>query len=223
MRMEPQRFAFDRIFHVAEDEEDTEAMSLEAAALRAELRAVRDERDGAVTIARAEGFDAGLDQARGEREVAVLSAVDALHAAIEALDLRFEEAERRLTAQATELAIAAAELVAGRALAIAPGATVDEAIGRVLRQVARGTELLVRVHPDLIADVEARLAVRQTYDRRRLHVNVVGDVTIAVGDGRIEWEQGGLTLDAADRRDQIMAELGALLAPDPASEVPTIQ
>jgi len=223
MRMQPQRFAFDRVFHVAEDEEDVVAMSLEAAALRAELRAARDDHDNAVTIARAEGFDAGIDQARGEREVAVLSAVDALHAAIEALDLRFEEAERRLTAQATELALAAAELVAGRALTLAPGAAVDEAIGRVLRQVARGTELIVRVHPDLISDIEARLAVRQSNDRRRLHVTVVGDVTVAIGDGRIEWEQGGLTLDAGERRDQIMAELGALLAPDPGNEAPTIQ
>ena len=81
----------------------------------------------------------------------------------------------------------------------------------MLKQVARGQELLVRVHPDLVTDVERLIAVRQSGDRRRLNLHVVGDDGLARGDAHIEWDQGGLSLDAAVRRDTVRAELETLL------------
>jgi flagellar assembly protein FliH len=168
-----------------------------------------------IALARAEGFEAGLAQARAERDVALLSAVDALHAGIESLDERFEDVSRRVTGEAAEIALAAADMIAGRAIDAAPVETIDAAIGRALSQVARGTELEIRVHPDLIEAIEARIADRQSRDRRKLNLNVVGDVTITVGDAMIGWEQGGLALDATARRQAVLDELETLL-PSPA-------
>jgi flagellar assembly protein FliH len=39
----------------------------------------------------------------------------------------------------------------------------------------------------------------------------VGDVTLAVGDALIGWEQGGLALDANARRKAVLEELETLL------------
>lgn len=205
-------FDFGRIFSAGVDAGVPPAdLSLEVAALRAELALLKAEQETACTIARAEGFEAGLAQARAEREVALLSAVDALQASIETIDTRFDETEKRLTADATEVAIAAADLLAARALETAPGAAVDGAIGRVLRQVARGTEIQVRVHPDLLEDMEARIAARQSMDRRRLNLIVVPDEKLALGDARLNWDQGALVLDAEARRAEVLAELDSLL------------
>jgi flagellar assembly protein FliH len=213
-----ERFAFDRIFSTPASESATVPsgdMLLEISALRAELALLRSDVNAQIALARAEGFEAGLAQARAERDVALLSAVDALHAGIESLDERFEDVSRRVTGEAAEIALAAADMIAGRAIDAAPVETIDAAIGRALSQVARGTELEIRVHPDLIEAIEARIADRQSRDRRKLNLNVVGDVTITVGDAMIGWEQGGLALDATARRQAVLDELETLL-PSPA-------
>ncbi|WBY09449.1 FliH/SctL family protein [Sphingomonas sp. 7/4-4] len=209
-----ERFAFDRIFSTPASESATVPsgdMLLEISALRAELALLRLDVNAQIALARAEGFEAGLAQARAERDVALLSAVDALHAGIESLDERFEDVSRRVTGEAAEIALAAADMIAGRAIDAAPVETIDAAIGRALSQVARGTELEIRVHPDLIEAIEARIADRQSRDRRKLNLNVVGDVTITVGDAMIGWEQGGLALDATARRQAVLDELETLL------------
>ncbi|ATY34516.1 FliH/SctL family protein [Sphingomonas psychrotolerans] len=209
-----ERFAFDRIFSTPASESATIPsgdMLLEISALRAELALLRADVDAQLNLARAEGFEAGIAQARAEREVALLSAVDALHAGIEALDERFEDVSKRVSGEATEIALAAADMMAGRAIETAPAETIDAAIGRALSQVARGTELEIRVHPDLIEAIEARIAERQSKDRRKLNLMVIGDVTVAIGDALIGWEQGGLALDANARRQAVMNELETLL------------
>lgn len=213
-----ERFAFDRIFSTPASEGATVPsgdMLLEISALRAEIALLRSDVDAQIALARAQGFEAGLAQARAERDVALLSAVDALHAGIESLDERFEDVSRRVTGEAAEIALAAADMIAGRAIDAAPAEAIDAAIGRALGQVARGTELEIRVHPDLIEAIEARIADRQSRDRRKLNLNVVGDVTVAIGDALIGWEQGGLALDATARRQAVLDELETLL-PSPA-------
>lgn len=213
-----ERFAFDRIFSTPASESATIPsgdMLLEISALRAELALLRSDVDAQLALARAQGFEAGQAQARAERDVALLSAVDALHAGIESLDERFEDVSRRVTGEAAEIALAAADMIAGRAIDAAPAEAIDAAIGRALSQVARGTELEIRVHPDLIEAIEARIADRQSQDRRKLNLNVVGDVTVAIGDALIGWEQGGLALDANARRQAVLTELETLL-PSPA-------
>ncbi len=209
-----ERFAFDRIFSAPASADTTIPsgdMLLEISALRAELALLRSDVDAQVALARAEGFDAGLAQARAERDVALLSAVDALHAGIESLDERFDEVSTRVAGEAAEIALAAADMIAGRAVDLAPAEAIDAAIGRALGQVARGTELEIRVHPDLIEAIEARIAERQANDRRKLNLTVVGDVTIAIGDALIGWEKGGLALDATARRKAVLEELETLL------------
>ena len=205
-------FGFDRIFAMptasVADPDDLHAQLL---AREAEIEQMRADHARELARARADGFDAGLTEARGEQAAALLAAVDALGSMLELTDERVAAITISLTQDATEVALAAAELLAARALDAGPAAGIDEAIGRVLKQVARGQELLVRVHPDLVGEVEQLVAVRQAADRRRLHLQVAPDAGLARGDARIDWDQGGLFLDAATRAAAVRAELDALL------------
>jgi len=211
-----QPFAFDRVFEMpAHGAEGSVAdQLLELAALRENLEAVRSSQECALAAARARGFEAGLAQARQEQEAALLSAVDAVHGAIEALDGRLDDVTRRISGEAADVARVAAELIAARAIDFAPADAIDEGIGRVLAQVARGTELRVRVHPDLVEAVAARVDSRQQADRRTLNLVVVADTSLLPGDAVVDWDQGALALDAAARRRAVEVELDAVVKGD---------
>lgn len=208
-------FAFDRVFaepHAAAAEAEAEARDV-SDVHEAELLRLRREHEAMVAVARAEAFQEGLDQARGERDSAVLAAVDSLQASLETIDDRFAALEQRVIREAGELALSAAELLAARELSLDPLAAVDEAIGRVLAQVRRGQPLKIHVHPDQVEAVEGLIVARQSTERRRLSLMVVPDASQAPGDARIRWDNGGLVLDAAARREALRAELDALLPP----------
>lgn len=136
------------------------------------------------------------------------AAIDALHATIEDVDSRLEAIAEATTREAVVLVEVAAELLAARTPATL---AIDDAIGRVLRQVARGQEIEVRVHPELVDEVERLVAVRQAGDRRRLAIGVTGDATLAVGDSHIHWDRGGVLLDAAQRSEAVRAALALAL------------
>lgn len=214
-------FTFHRDFTVAGSAglADGDAVA-ELADLRAELKAMRAERDDAVAAARAEGYAAGLAELREERAAALLSATDALHAALENIEEAVARLEQDLLRDAAEVALAAAEVISGFVIENDPAKAVDTALEKVLAQIRRGTRLTVRVHGSLREEMQALVDTRQRHDRRRLEIEVLGDNTLACGDGLIMWDESdqgsahtasGAVIDAAQRRAALMEELGPLL------------
>ena len=207
-------FGFDKIFDIAgaaRADGDVEDLRVRIAALSAELVLAQHDAEAMLQRGRAEGFAAGLAQAREEQAAALLTATDAIHAAVEGVDARLDDIADRTVREAAEIAHVAAGLLAGRAIDEAPVAAIDEAIGRVLRQVTRGQEIQVLVNPGLVTAVEALIAVRQAGDRRRLALTAIGDPAIAWGDAHIHWDQGGVILDAAARADAVREALRGVL------------
>jgi flagellar assembly protein FliH len=207
-------FGFDRVFHVPGGEPaavDTHALNDRIVDLQDRITAMAEAHRAELARVRAEGHAAGLAQARGERGVALLTAADAIHAAIEQIDARLAEATDTMMKDAADVAIAAAEVLAGHALDIAPARAIDEALDRVLRQVARGTRLTVRVHPALFDEIQRLIVARAERDRRKLAITAIADETTPEGDALIFWEEGGLVVDKAARRAAVLEELGPLL------------
>lgn len=207
-------FAFDRIFTAASAKREAANaldLEMEVDSLRAEVERLNLERDDMLARARADGFEAGLAQARSERETALLSAVDALHAAVEQIEKNFTEVQTAVRNDAATVALEAADMLAGRALERAPEQAINEALGRVLEQVGRGPKLQIRVHPDLVERMEELVAFRISQERRRMTLTVFGDATLALGDALIGWDEGGLRLDAEARRAAVLEELAPFL------------
>lgn len=210
------KYRFDRVFTAVESGRGTAGMAdlaARAAIAQAELDLMRDERDRAIALARAEGYEAGLADARLERETATLAAVDSLVSSIEDFDHRLDDLAKASRADAAELALAAAELIAAQTIADLPGKAIDDAIGRVLKQVARGTDLTIRVNPELRPEIERLVSERISHERRKLSIHVFSDPALLPGDALIGWDEGGLSLDAAARRAAIAEELEPLLHP----------
>lgn len=213
-------FGFDRVFRfgpmAGEGEEPApppvDELHARIAALQERIEQMRQDQEVALLKARSEGVAQGLAQARGERAEAMLSATDALHAALDELGGQWAQQSERIVHDAAEVALCAAELLAGHAIAQEPGRAIDEALGRTLRQVARGTALLVRVHPDSLEEIERLVAERRAGERRALSITIVADAAIAPNDAHIGWADGGLIVDAAARRAAVEHELGSLIA-----------
>lgn len=214
--MNVQRFGFDRVFRfpAAPDEKprDDGALAQRIASLEAELDRLGAAHPRDLAQARSDGFAAGLAQARMEREAAILAATDALQASLEMMEDRLAVAETAMMRDMAALSFTAAEVIAGHSVDRSPARAVDEALGRLLTQVSRGTALGIRVHPDIAEAVEGLVTERKATERRRLDITVLSDPALAPGDGTIFWEEGGLSVDAQSRRAAVMAELGPLLA-----------
>lgn len=209
-------FGFDQVFDGGTaplGDVDMATLRLRVMALEAALAVSGDDRHRAIEAARVAGFEAGLAQANGDRQDALLAAADAIHAAIENVDAELRTIADDAAREAAEVAILAAGLIAARMIEQAPAAAIDEAIGRVLRQVARGQEIRVAVNPMLVGELDRLVAVRQADDRRRLAITVVPDGGMNFGDAHIQWDQGGTVLDAAARRKAVEEALAPVLAP----------
>lgn len=220
-----QPFGFERVFFHpteapassshAEDEPPAEATPAELREqvedLEARIARMQTDHFAELARVRAEGFEAGLTQARSERGEALLAATDALHAALDAIGEHFDAVARTMVSEAAAVALQAAEMLAGHAIDIAPARAIDEALDRVLEQVARGTPLVVRAHPDMHNDLAALIEAHEAKAGRPLAISVIEDATVPVADARIEWYAGGLNVDAGARRAAVMAELASLL------------
>lgn len=210
----PSPFAFDTVFEPAPpaalydiDEE------LSASALRAEIDAMRAAHADALGLAYARGAQEAEARVRAERDEALLAAIDALQSAWEDFAETRDAMIAQVQSEAAALALTIGESLAARAIEDAPGEAIDQAIGRVLTLIARGQEVIVTVHPDLIPDIEARIAARQSRDRRQLGLIAEGDSGLGIGDAHLRWDGGGQRLDASARRAALEAELAPLMTP----------
>lgn len=208
-------FGFDRVFRFAAGEPPPKTnngeLHQQIADLEAQIAALREVHAVEILRIRAEGYEAGLMQARAERDTALLAATDALHAALDDVDARLASTAETMMRDAADLAYMAADVLAGHAVARAPERAIDEALGRVLQQVTRGTQIGIRVHPSLAADMEELIAKRRSQERRKLALVVLEDADMAPGDAQIFWDEGGLGVDAEARRAAVLAEIGPLL------------
>lgn len=180
--------------------------------LSAELERVQREAAEAAERARVQAEAVALARLRAERDTALLAACEALGASLARLEDEQAELERRLVGEAAELALEAADLLAGAELTRRPTQAIEDAITRALEELRRGTPLEVRVHPELVGTVEARVEERQQRDRRRLRITVLADEQLAIGDARLRWERGEAQLSRESRRAALMRELAELLA-----------
>ena len=192
-------YAFERIFSLSDSDasRSPQDIGLHLLALQAELATLRSD-----------GFAAGLAQARTETAEALVQTETTLIAAIAGLETEFCTTEARIAAVAANVSLAAAQLLAARAIAVDPTLAIDAALARVLAQTGFREMLHLRVHPLLADAVRALVAGRQSAEQRPLTITIHEDPAVPVGDARIMWDQGGLSLDAAARCAAVRDALG---------------
>jgi flagellar assembly protein FliH len=185
----------------------------------------REERNATVTEtamaallnkARAEGYNDGLaagEQASTARSAkALAAAAEALATHVATMSAALDDDRRTTLADATQLAGAIGRKLATALLAREPTAEIEALIADCLTSLDGVPHLVIRCHPALADAVRELAAARIATSGFTGRLIVLGDPETALGDGKIEWVDGGVTRNRADLEAQIDGRIAAYLA-----------
>jgi flagellar assembly protein FliH len=143
------------------------------------------------------GFAAAEAQGKSDIERRTASALECIAASIEKLAVNVPAIEARLETEAVEVAVAVARKLAPALIAREPFAEIAALTADCFRHLTTTPHVVVRVNDALYERAHAELsALAKThgFDGRLV---VLGEPTMAAGDCRIEWADGGVDRDRA--------------------------
>lgn len=148
-----------------------------------------------LAAAKSEAFRAGQEQGRRDAEGQLNGLAGQLARTAEWLFAQEAARTAEIEAQAAHVAITLAKALAGAALAERPLAALEGAVRECLAHARQAPHLVVRVNEAAVEAAEGlikRLAQEIGFAGRLV---VLGEPDIAVGDGLIEWADGGFAID----------------------------
>lgn len=166
--------------------------------------------------ARQSGYDEGL--AAGEQGATARAARDLADAAadlgnrVAAMAADLDRTQGGLKAEAVQLARLIAEKLATTLLAREPTAEIEALIVECLASLDSAPHLVIRCNPDLADAVRDIAMSRIEASGFAGRLVVMGEAGIGMGDGRLEWVDGGLVRDRATIASDIDARIAAYLA-----------
>lgn len=202
-------FIFDRNFD-AEADAQRRGEQVKAGAIY-----TRAEFDAAVSAARTEGFEAGLNQGRDEASNAAqhntsarqASAIEAVAPALQALFSDADHHHAVLESQMVGFALSVLRQVApATGAALAEQEALQEARG-VVRMALGAAELKLRFAPEVTESSAAEIhrVARQSGFGGRIEIKP--DPDLATGDVRAEWDHGVMTYSFNDICERILGAL----------------
>lgn len=169
--------------------------------------------EAALDGARAEGFASGLDQGRRDADLQLSALLAQLVRHGERLLAQQDERLAQIEAQAAQLAVATARSLAGAALADRPLAQLLAAARECLAHARHAPHLAIRVHESLVETVEGKLSGLAREAGFAGRIVVLGDPDIALGDGRLEWADGGIAIERAELDEAVDRAVAAVFGP----------
>lgn len=175
--------------------------------------------DRLVREAREEGFADGLIAGESNatslatQTIAAAAGTLAAHAA--SMTAALDEARLETHRHAVDLAVTVGRKLAGHLVTQNPTAELEALIAECMPSLSGVPHLVIRCHPDLadqIRDIATSQIATSGYAGRLV---VMGEPDIRLGDGRLEWVDGGLVRDSdalTTDIDQTIADYLAALA-----------
>jgi len=170
-----------------------------------------------VAQARQEGYAEG--QAAGHRAAAQMASqtIAAAAAAIASRSAEMvaalDEAIQTHLHESVDLAASVGRKLAVNLMLRQPTAELDALIAECMQSLEGVPHLVIRCHPDIadaIRDIAKEHMATSGFAGRLI---VMGDPDQRIGDGRLEWVEGGLVRDINAISDEINSKISAYLAP----------
>lgn len=154
-----------------------------------------------VADAEARSYRAGFDAA--QREAKVLSdrqmaqALAGIDSSVAAIAKSFATVENRMETEAVEVALAVARKLCTELMAAEPLTEITALVSDCFRHLTSTPHIVVRINDSLYDSARERieqLAKRSGFEGRLV---ILAEPDIPTGDCKIEWADGGVTLDRA--------------------------
>jgi flagellar assembly protein FliH len=169
-------------------------------------------REDAEAQAHRKGFALGQAQARGEAEQRIAAALGVIGEGLARLDQSLSGIEARLETEAVEVAVAVAAKLAPQLIAREPFAEISALANECFHQLVTSPHVVIRVGNEIYDDAKDKLeeiARAKGFEGRLV---VLADETMAPGDCRIEWADGGVNRDQAATLSAIDDVVGRYVA-----------
>ncbi|MDE2603560.1 MAG: flagellar assembly protein FliH [Bradyrhizobium sp.] len=198
----PAKFLFDVDFSAPDKARERPATPAEIAqkVANAEAKAYRD------------GFDAAQREAKVESDRRAALALEEIGIAIKGIASGFSGIATRMETEAVEVAIAVARKLCAELIAAEPLGEVTALIKDCFSHLVSTPHLVVRINDQLYEDARERieqLSRRSGFEGRLV---ILAEPSIATGDCRIEWADGGVVLERAAIEAKINELVGRYMA-----------
>ncbi|MBR2118690.1 MAG: FliH/SctL family protein [Pseudomonadota bacterium] len=198
----PAKFLFDLDFAAPDVAKERAATAIEVAQqiADAEARAYRA------------GYEAARHEAKAESDRRAALALEEIGISIRAIAGRFATIEERMETEAVDVALSVARKLCAEMIAAEPLTEVMALVSDCFRHLTSTPHIVVRIN-DALYDA-ARAQIEQLAKRNGFEGKLVilVEPDIATGDCKIEWADGGVTLDRATIEAKISELVGRYLA-----------
>lgn len=143
------------------------------------------------------GFTAGEEQAQQEATQRIAAALSVIADGLARLDSALTTIETRLETEAVEVAVAVAAKLAPALIAREPLTEISALATECFHHLVSTPQVAVRVGPSIYEAAKSRIediARERGFEGR---LTIVSDESLAPGDCRIEWADGGVNRDQA--------------------------
>ena len=198
----PAKFLFDLDFAAPDVAKERAATAIEVAQqiADAEARAYRA------------GYEAARHEAKAESDRRAALALEEIGISIRAIAGRFATIEERMETEAVDVALSVARKLCAEMIAAEPLTEVMALVSDCFRHLTSTPHIVVRIN-DALYDA-ARAQIEQLAKRNGFEGKLVilVEPDLATGDCKIEWADGGVTLDRATIEAKISELVGRYLA-----------
>jgi flagellar assembly protein FliH len=207
----PAKFLFDVDFAIPEAEKERVAASAEVAVqiADAEARGYR------------EGFNAAQREAKAESDRRTALACEEMSMAMRTVASRFADIEQRMETEAVDIAVAVARKLSAELIAAEPLTDILALVSDCFRHLTATPHLAVRINDSLYDETRARvekLAHQSGFEGKLV---ILSSPDIETGDCKIEWADGGVTLERAAIDAKINELVGRYMASRGKTEIPS--
>ena len=158
------------------------------------------------------GYEAALREARVESDRRAAQALEEIGTAIKGIAARFAGIETRMETEAVDVAVAVARKLCSELVAREPLGEITALVSDCFSHLVATPHLVVRINDALYEtahDNIERMAAQSGFQGRLV---ILAEPTIATGDCRIEWADGGVVLERAAIEGKIDELVGRYLA-----------
>jgi flagellar assembly protein FliH len=198
----PAKYMFDMDFAAPDKtrEKPPTAADIAQKVANAEAKAYRD------------GFDAAQREAKVESDRRAALALEEIGIAIKGIAQRFAGIENRMETEAVDVAVAVARKLCGELIAAEPLAEITGLVSDCFSHLVSTPHLVVRISDSLYEEARERiekLAKQSGFEGRLV---ILAEPSIATGDCKIEWADGGVVLERAAIETKINELVGRYMA-----------
>jgi flagellar assembly protein FliH len=160
----------------------------------------------------AEGVAAGEKNATAMAAQTIASAAATLATRTADASAALDEAVHGIEREAVELATIVGRKLAAHLLARYPVAEIEALVAECMASLEGVPHLVIHCHPDIAEAVRETATAHMATSGFSGRLIVMGDPDQRLGDGKLEWVDGGLTRDINTISREIDARISAYLA-----------